>query len=312
MATREQITDEAYESFVRESAGLSVDMSSLPGVRARQPRKREDENFIDPRFAPLSTTQTPGLRRALAKFANENTGDREVVDVLTMGGVKDNSEGREGLVHFTVSETGEDVAIEITRTRDGWCGTVNGKRHAAATRDALLSGIVRSLNSDTRELTDVEKRRCAALCFAPNAGFLRAVGQYVAYKTGMALEDAMTDTAYLETKNAKAFDEATHFCWLTLRGDFSPSDEWRGFLSSYALGRSLNIAILDGARAAFEKRQEAAAREMLLSPTVEAGPEEAPPPPSYEELDALDDNSLSQHLRSVRRTQAKMVRSGVL
>jgi hypothetical protein len=312
--SREQISDEAYDSFIRESAGLNLDMASFPSIKARQNKNAEaGSNFLDPRFAPLSDARPLRLPRALARFANDNHADREVAEVLKRGGVVDGSEGGEGLVHFTVSETGQDIEIEIRHIDGLWTGLVNGTKFNAPTRDGLLSAISRSLNNNVRNLTDAQLRECSLLVNTPNGGFYRAIQKYVAWKANVPEEDVLSDAMVLNPKLRRVFDEAVSFAWLSLRTDFVGGEDWPEFLAAYASGRAYSIQLLDGARQQYEKRHEEAARESLLSTvSTDTTQAEEPQAPSYRELDALTDTELSQHFRDTRREYAKQVRAGIL
>ena len=185
--------------------------------------------------------------------------------MLKQGGVVDGSEGSEGLVHFTVSETGQDIEIEISRVDGLWTGSVNGKTFKSPTRDGLLSGISRTLNGGTHNLTDAQLRECSLLVNTPNGGFYRAIQKYVAWKAGLPEADVLSDAMVLNPRMRRVYDEAVAFAWLSLRTDFVGGDDWPEFTAAYASGRAYSIQLLDGARQQYEKQHEAAARESLLS-----------------------------------------------
>jgi hypothetical protein len=312
MATQDKlkkVADAEYEKFERDALGWNLDMASFPTMRSRRDKK-QDETFLDPRFAPLANDRPLRLRRALTKFANENSRDREVAEVLKQGGVVDGSEGSEGLVHFTVSETGRDIEIEIRRIDGLWTGSVNGTTFRAPTRDEVLMAVSRSLNNNVRNLTDAQLRECSLLVNTPNGGFYRAIQKYVAWKASVPEENVLSDAMVLNPRMRRVYDEAVAFAWLSLRTDFVGGDDWPEFLAAYASGRAYSIQLLDGARQQYEKQLEATARETLLS-TVSAETEEQPAP-SYRELDALGDDELAGQFRQVRKEHAKMVRAGIL
>lgn len=308
MATQDKlrtVRDAATETFLREADGWQVDH---PLTRKDTPRPGSGSTFIDERFAPLSDARPLKLPRALARFANDNRADREVVDVLRRGGVLDGSEGSEGLVHFTVSETGQDIEIEIRRIDGLWTGLVNGNTFKSPTRDALLSAISRSLNNNVHNLTGAELREISILCQTAGKGFYSGVAKYVALKTGMPESEVLTEATLLENRFARVFDEAVNFCFLAVHGDFSPGAEWNDFVAQYARGRHYNFALLEGAKAEYQRQLEASARETLLSATNELPqPDE---PPTYSQLDQLNDDELSGQFRSVKRERAKMIRAG--
>ncbi len=303
-------SDVAYQEFLKESAGLSVDVSGLTSIRDRQ--RAEKKRKPEPKFAqPYSAGYSPkrnALPRALARMANEiseNARDPYRDEVIRSLGTSSASEGT-GVSYFRESGTGEDIAIDIQRTHDGnWCASYDGKRHVAADRDTLLAGISRAINNNRRSLTDDQKREICLICTASEDGFYRGVAKYVGGITGIPESETMSDSALLDSRNAKAYDEAVAFCWLAIRPDFSPGDDWDDFVRDYARGRSLNIFVLDGARSQYEKRSEAAAREALLS-TIDEQPEA----PTYRELDQLGDGELASQLNSVRREHARLVKAG--
>jgi hypothetical protein len=302
------VRDAATETFLREAEGWQVDH---PLTRKDAANAGSGSTFIDERFAPLSDARPLRLPRALAAFANENR-DREVVDVLKRGGVVDGSEGTEGLVHFTVSETGQDIEIEIRRVDGLWTGSVNGSTFKAPTRDGLLSAISRSLNDGTHNLSDAQLRECSLLVNTPNGGFYRAIQKYVAWKAGVAEADVLSDAMVLNPRMRRVYDEAVAFAWLSLRTDFVGGDDWPEFLAAYASGRAYSIQLLDGARQQYEKQREVAARETLLSTVNDEVTQIEEQPPSYRELDALGDEELAGQFRQVRKEHAKMVRAGIL
>lgn len=308
MATEkvQAVRDAATESFIREAEGWQVDHPLLH----RQTAKPEaGSGMIDERFAPLSDARPLRLPRALAAFANENR-DREVVDVLKRGGVIDDSEGPAGECIFHVTQTGAELHVQIEHLDggDGWTGKVNGRRYHAPTRDGLLSLISRSLNDNVRSLSTPELREISILCQTAGQGFYRGVARYVAHRTGMPESEVLSDSALLDNRYARVFDEAVNFCFLAVHGDFSPGADWNDFVAQYARGRHYNFALLEGAKAEYQRQVEASVRETLLSATNEvAQPDE---PPTYSQLDQLNDDELSGQFRSVKRERAKMIRAG--
>jgi len=308
MATIDDIREKAHQEFLKESAGLQVDTTGLPSIRDRH--RADVKRKPEPKFAqPYSagyTAKRNALPRALARMANEiseNARDPYRDEVIRSLGMSSGSEGI-GVSYFRESETGEEIAIEIQRTDDGnWCATYDGKRHVATERDTLLMGISRTINNNRHSLTDDQKREICLICTANEDGFYRGVARYVSGITGIPESETMSDSALLDSRNASAFDEAIAFCWLAIRPSFSPGDDWDEFVSQYARGRSLNIFVLDGARAAYEKRNEAAVRDAMLSTLDAEQPEE--PPPTYQQLDDLDADGLNALYHQTLRAHSR-------
>lgn len=304
---REAVRDAATESFLREADGWNVDH---PLTRKDPANSSSGTTFIDERFAPLANDRPLRLRRALTSFVNKNAREKEISDILRQGGVIDDSEGPAGECIFHVTETGEELRVQVEHLDggDGWTGKVNGKRYHAPTRDGLLSLISRELNNNVRNLTGAELREISILCQTAGQGFYPGVARYVAKKTGMPENEVLTDAAVLDNRTSHVYDEAVNFCFLAVHGDFSPGPEWNEWLAQYARGRHYNFALLEGAKAAYERQLEATARETLLSTTSEVGqPDESP---TYNQLDQLNDDELSGQFRSVKRERAKMIRAG--
>jgi hypothetical protein len=302
------VRDTAAEVFLRESEGWQVDH---PLTRKGTTKPGSGSTFIDDRFAPLANDRPLRLRRALTTFVNKNARDKEISDILRVGGVHDDSEGPTGTCIFHVTETGEELHVQVEHLDggDGWTGKVNGKRYHALTRDGLLSLISRELNNNVRNLTGAELREISILCQTAGQGFYRGVAKYVAKKTGMPESEVLSDSALLDNRNARVFDEAVNFCFLAVHGDFSPGPEWNDWLARYARGRHYNFALLEGAKAAYEREIETAARESLLS-TANNEATQPDEPPTYNELDQLNDDELSGQFTSVKRERAKMIRAG--
>ncbi len=310
--TKDQISQESYDTFIKDAAGWNVDLSSLPSIQARQVKKsKSGDTFIDDRFAPLASDRPHKLRKALTKFANDNHSDREVADVLKQGGVVDGSEGRTGTCIFTISATGEELPVEIEWIDGTWTGTANGKRYHALTRDGVLSLISKDLNNNVRNLTSAELREITILCNTAGEGFYSGVKRYVAKRTGMDEDEVLTDAAIRDSKTSSVYDSGVLHCWLAIRPDFSPGEDFGAFVAQFAMGRHLSVALLDGCRKDYERRSEAMAREALMS-TISPDAEQSEEPPTYNQLDALNDDELAAQFRGVRRTQARLVRGGIL
>jgi hypothetical protein len=281
-----------------------------PLTRKQSADAGSGSGFIDDRFAPLANDRPLRLRRALTTFVNKNARDKEVSDILRIGGVHDDSEGPTGTCIFHVTETGAELRVQIEHLDggDGWTGKVNGNRYHAPTRDGLLSLISRELNNNVRNLTGAELREISILCQTPGQGFYPGVARYVAKRTGMPESEVLTDAAVLDNRTSRVYDEAVNFCFLAVHGDFSPGAEWNDFVAQYARGRHYNFALLEGAKAEYQRQVEASVRETLLSATDELPqPDE---PPTYNELDQLNDADLSGQFLSVKRERAKMIRAG--
>jgi hypothetical protein len=301
------VRDTATETFLREAEGWQVDH---PLTRKQTADASSGSGFIDDRFAPLANDRPLRLRRALTTFVNKNARDKEVSDILRIGGVHDDSEGPSGACIFHVTETGAELRVQIEHFdgSDGWTGKVNGQRYHAPTRDGLLSLISRELNNNVRNLTGAELREISILCQTPGQGFYSGVARYVAKKTGRPESEALTDAAVLDNRTAGVYDEAVNFCFLAIHGDFSPGPEWNDWLAQYARGRHYNFALLEGAKTEYQRQLEESARQALLS--IGTDTTQAEEPPTYNELDQLNDDELSGQFTSVKRERAKMIRAG--
>jgi hypothetical protein len=310
MTTKQQISDTGYEAFIKESEGWNLDFSALPSVQARRSQKSvSGDGFVDERFAPLADDRPLRLRRALTDFANRNSRDREVADTLRLGGVQNDSEGREGVCHFRISETGEEIAIEIEHSGDTWSAHFNGEHHTAATRDALLSGISRELNSSSvRELSDSERREVSIIC--QSRGYFAGLARYISLRTGLDESEALSDANVLDPRKAKLWNEAVHSCWLMCNVDFAVTEGWQEFLAAYACGRPLNAALLDGARVAWEVQKQTMERQSILSQVDrEPVPEELPAP---EDFESMTDAEVERQMHDVAVAHAKRLRHGTL
>lgn len=309
----DDVREQAHQEFLRESAGLHVDVSGLPSIRDRQradTEKKPEPQFSQPYNAGYSAKRN-ALPRALAAMANKISSDpRDPYrdDVVRALGFPSETEGT-GECHFRVADTGESVVLNIQRTSDGnWCASYDGKRHVAEDRDTLLAGISRAINNDRRGITDDQKRGIYMVCNSGGQGFYRGVAKYVSARTGIPEDEVLADSTLLNSRNAAAFDEAILFCWFAIRADFSPPANWEEFVRAHAQGRSLNIAMLDAARSAWERQAESAAREALLSTISDAPPAE---PPTYRELDQLGDDELARQLHGVKREYTRLVKAGL-
>jgi hypothetical protein len=304
MTTKEQISSTAYDAFMKESEGWNVDLSALPSVQTRKNKKSNSgDGFIDERFAPLADDRPLKLRRVLTDFANKNSRDREVVETLRLGGVQNDSEGREGVCHFRVSQTGEDVEIEIEHTGDTWSAHFNGKRHAASTRDELLSGISRQLNSSSvRELSDAERREVAIYC--QSRGYFAGLARYISLRTGQPESEVLSDANVLNPKMAELWNSAVHDCWLMCNVDFAVTEGWQEFLGVYACGRPLNAALLDGARVAWDVQQQSMERASILSQVDHEPVPDVPAPPDFE---SMTDAEVERHMHDVAVANARSV-----
>jgi hypothetical protein len=304
MTAKEQISATAYDAFIKESEGWNVDLSALPSVQTRKKKKSNSgDGFIDERFAPLADDRPLKLRRVLTDFANKNSRDREVVETLRLGGVQNDSEGREGVCHFRVSRTGDDVEIEIEHSGDTWSAHFNGKHHTAATRDALLSGISRELNSSSvRELSDGERREVSIYC--QSRGYFAGLARYISLRTGQLESETLSDVNVLDPRKAKLWNEAVHDCWLMCNVDFAVTEGWEEFLGVYACGRPLNAALLDGARVAWDVQQQSMERASILSQVDRGIEPELPAPPDFE---AMTDAEVERHMHEVAVANARSV-----
>ena len=311
MATQDKlnaVADRAYEAFENDARGWNLDMASFPTMQSRRDKK-QDETFLDPRFAPLSNDRPLKLRRALTNFANENSRDREVAEVLKQGGVIDGSEGRTGVCLFTVSETGQELPIEVEWIDGTWTGSFNGQRYHAESRDGLLSLISKALNNNVRQLSEREKRECSIIVQTPGLGFYPGLALYISKKTGIPAEECLNDALLLDSSKAALWNEAIEYCWLAMNVGFSPDEDWSAFLARYSFGRHYSLGLLDAARQAYEKLRESAARDSILSSvTTEATQHEEPP--TYNELDQLNDDELSGQFSAVKKQRARMIRAG--
>jgi hypothetical protein len=303
----EAVRDVAYEQFEKETAGWNLDTSGWPSIHnRRQPRPKGGEGMIDNRFAPLASDSPGKLRNDLTRFVNRNARDTEVSEALR--GVKDGSEGERGIVHFTIRETGQDIEVEVRKVDGLWCGTADGANYKSPTRDGLLSAISRALNApSSHELTDAQKRECSILC--QSAGFYRGVARYVALKTGLDEREVLDDATVLDSRYAHVFNEAVLHCWLALRTDFAPAEDFSDFVAWYAQGRNWSLQLLDGARAEYLRQREEANREALLSP-VPAQPLEPEAGPDYATLDSIDGEDFNDLYRRTLREHSKRVKAG--
>lgn len=305
MTNKNAVSDAAYDAFVKESAGWNVDQSGLPSVQARQNRKTKGgDGMIDERFAPLASDRPLKLRRALTKFANDNSRDAEVAAVLR--NVKDDADGHEGAVFFTIRATGQQLAVNVERTRDGWTAIADGQRYTAATRDDLLSAISKGLNDHARDLTAADLREVSQTCALQ--GYLYGIAKYCALKTGTSEQDILSDyDGYvLDARNARLVDESMSFCFLACSPEFSPGADWPSFLAYYANGRHYSWPLMQGAKAAYIEERQQARRDAILSPPAEPpAPEE---PPTYTELDELGNGQLDELYRSTLKVHARAAR----
>jgi hypothetical protein len=308
--TAERVKDAATEAFLREADGWQVDH---PLLHRPVMKPESGPTMIDERFGQLADDRPMKLRNALTRFVNAHSREKEIADVLQQGGIVDGSEGRTGVCIFHVSDTGEEIPINIERLDggDGWTGKALGKRYHAATRDDVIGLISRELNNNQRNLTSAELRDITILCCTTGEGFYSGVKRYVAKRTGMDEDEVLTDSAIRDGKHASIYDSAVLHCWLAIRPDFSPGEDFGGFVAQFAMGRHLSVALLDGCRQEYEKRCEALSREALFS-TVSPDVERAEEPPTYNQLDALSDDDITAQFRSVRREQARHLRSGIV
>jgi len=290
-----------------ESMGTFIDTRGLPLTHLVRNNTTE-ESFLDPKFAPLADDRAGRLRNEIPKFIKANSTDAEVRQVLREAGMEDEA-GAPGTVYIRANA--EEVPVDV-RFKDGfWVASAGGKKYSAESRDDLLSAVVRGLNQDVRELSDAELREISIL--AQSVGFYPAVAKFVSLKTGMSSDEVLSDSALLDSRNARAFDQAVAFCWLSIRADFSPGPDWSEFVSAYANDRHLSAALLDGCRVAYETRKQTMERESIFS-QVDHGPvqPEEQPAPTYEQLDAMDEEELQEQFKDVVKERAKLIRRGVL
>jgi len=309
------IQERAQEEFERESAGLNIDLSGFPAIRDRRQAEAEKKRKPEkPLAQPYSREYQPrpgALTKSLARMANEIASDKRdpyYKDLLQLD-VPSASE-ETGVCHFRLSETGESVAIDIQRTRDGWwTAEVNGERHRAETRDTLLSAISRTLNNNVHELTDAEKRECSVTALV--MGFDAALIRFLMLRTGLSEDGVRSEFGELPLSDRKhrLLCEGVELCWLALNVDFMPGDDWSGFLSKYAAGRNYSVPLLNGARVAYETQRESIARNAILS-QVHAAPEQAPEQaPDYEDIDDLNTDDLNALYQRTARVHSKRARN---
>lgn len=125
-------------------------------------------------------------------------------------------------------------------------------------------------------------------------------------RTGIPESEALSDENVLDHRKAQLWNEGVHFCWLMCNVDFAPGEDWSQFLAAYACGRHLSVGLLNGARVAYEIKRETLAKDSVPSQT-DSAPVQPEKPPTYEQLDALSDESIAQEFRSVKRERAKQM-----
>ena len=291
-----EMSEEAYQTFLKESAGLQVDTRGIPSINSRQQAEIDRHKKPEPKFSKPyeydgDSRRPKVLARTLARMVNEissNKNDPYRGDVLrALNDVPSDSEGI-GVSYFTETETGEEIAIDIQRTRDGWwTAVVNGERHRAQDRDTLLSAISRTLNNNVRELTDAEKRGCSVI--AANVGFHSGLIRYLSLRTGLAAAGVWDEfgSLPLDDRKHRLLKEGIELCWLAIRPEFAPGPDWSEFLDRYAHGRNYSVLLLDGARVAYETRA-------IFQPKANTASEPEPEPaPSYGDLDDLNTGDLN-------------------
>lgn len=312
MATQEQ-RDQAREAATDEF---------LAGTESSRRARREqaDKTFSTPYTAGARFLGDKdiarvggGLAREVSRMTNQILRDpydphhKQVRATLDKSGVIDNAEGPTGTCFFRESSTGQEIALEIERDREGrWFTHYNGRKHVSDSRDALLSAISREINNNSKQLTQEDLREVSIVCNAK--GFYAGVAAYASKVTGTPIAEVLSDDFILDSRNAKLLNSAVSFCFLACNGSFSPGEDWDQFLAVYARGRAYSGALCEGAMREYLKQRDDAARQALLSVPEAAEPELTPEEFNF---DTMDDAALAAQFQSVASDRAKRLRARI-
>jgi hypothetical protein len=286
------------DDFLRDIAGVNIDLSGCPSVTSIP-----DSNFLDERFSTLSTDGGNGalqFKRWMRESQKAN--DSEVKKILE-------SKIRDGVLPRQADDAeadaktyfinGEPVSVE--RKGQMWEAVLNGKRYIASTREGAAMTAARNAQpfSEPSAQAKLEIARYVSGVHSSTTSqqaeeiFIAAVKKYIYSSSAPNDDAALADIRYLPLVN-----DAIRYCWECVRS-FTGGPDWPDFASRYlGANRPYTAAGLDAARNAYQAATQVADRIGVAQPA----PEDAPTP---EAIDDMSDQEIATLMREVSRQAAR-------
>jgi hypothetical protein len=247
-----------------------IDLSGCPSIRPLP----TDSSWLDPRFAPMDTT-------------NEGP--------------------------TTVLASGNKFRVTYDSGAYHGEGVINGVRHrfSATNREALLGKIGQAAKQSAyRALTKDEELQVIRWCQAGDK--LSAIGTFLRFAIGEARASKYNSPIEMmhDAQLVPIMNRCAEFCWFHSNPHALNSPAWHSFKNKILAGRPITFDLLDAIWLRYndrlEEENEAASRRQI---EASAEPEETPRE-ALEKLNALGDNEVDDLMQSTRQQFAREVRAG--
>lgn len=192
------------------------------------------------------------LDRQLARFIETHLDDEEVRKYLPPP-----PRGPNATRKYILSN-GDEITASYFRPRNKWCVTYESHKFVADDPDSVAMLVERSLDT-VHDLSEDQLLTVAR--YAQNSMTTEAINAYLSFSLGYKVDEV--DEIACNPKFRGLCDQAVQFVFLNANQDFAPEENWPVFVEQFAAGRPLTIALMTGARKAFEEKHNSLRYRLL-------------------------------------------------